>query len=173
MWRLNAPFCSHTETLWHELSDVSSWNEAVPECQRWSKTRCTWDTERAGSRETAAPECFIQAFSGHVYAVQMCELAPSWLCSTCFLGCQNHLTVPADFVSSSATHSSLLLQLSCFQLIYSACQESWEFLPIMVCRAAIPSAATLLWTLLRSAFTATHNRLAESLKISQSNQRWF
>lgn len=128
---------------------------------------------RAGSRETAAQECFMQAFSGHVYTVQMCELAPSRLCSTCFLGCQNHLTVPADFVSSSATHSSLLLQLSCFQLIYSACQGSWEFLPIMVCRAAIPSAATPVWTLLRSAFTATQNRLAESLKISQSNQRWF
>lgn len=131
--------------------------------------RETW----AGSREPAAQECFIQAFSRHIYAMQMCELAPSQLCFTCFLGCQNHLTVPAHLGSSSATHSSLLLQLSCFQLIYSACQGSWEFLPIMGCRAAIPSAAMLMWTLLRSAFTATQNRLAESLKISQSNQRWF
>lgn len=44
MWCLNPPFCSHTEILWHELSDVSSWNEAVPECQHWSMTRCMWDT---------------------------------------------------------------------------------------------------------------------------------
>lgn len=77
-------------------------------------------------------------FKPHIYSVQMCELAPSWLCFTCFLGCQNHLTVLADVVSS------LILQPGCSQLISSACQGSWEFLPIMVRRAAIPSAATLV-----------------------------
>lgn len=59
--------------------------------------------------------------------MQMCEPAPSWLCFTCFLGCQNHLTVLADLVSSSATHSSLLLQPGCSQLVYSACRDPGNF----------------------------------------------
>lgn len=84
-WHINPPFCSHTEILWHELRDVSSWNEAVPKCPLWSKTRCRWDT--AGSREAAARECSTQAFSRHIYAMQTREQAPSWLCFTCSLGC--------------------------------------------------------------------------------------
>lgn len=169
MWCLNPPFCSHTEILWHELSDVSSWNQAVPECQHWSQTRCTWD--RSLEQGSSSSGMF------HLSLLHLCcadvrdssELAVLYLlsgvsepphCAGWFRQLLSHTQLP---VTTARLLPALLLCL----------QGSWEFLPIVVCRAAIPSAAPLVWTRLCGAFTATQNRMAESLKISQSNQRWF